>query len=134
MSNKKKKKHENVTENSNVSTAPIKDFEDVEWNKRQVYIFFDADKWEKPEVLHAEASLWSHLKRELHADCKVVNMKDKTKGKGYLALFVVEVIPVIVFELLLFYVVAVFLVIDIFVVFFIAFLRHITYLELCNFY
>ena len=82
MSKKKNKKHKNMDETLKKDTAPINDFKDLEWGKRPIVIFFDADKWEQPEVLHAEASLWSYLKRELRADCKVVNMKDKTKGKG----------------------------------------------------
>lgn len=84
MSKKNNKKNEETNGKSDkkLKTGPIKDFEDFKWNKRKVYIFFDADKWEKLEVLHAEASLWSHLKYKLRANCKVVNMKDKTKGKG----------------------------------------------------
>lgn len=82
MDRKKIKKDKDKFRVQEDITAPIKDFENIKWHKRVVYIFFDVDKWEKPEVLHAEASLWSHLKHNLHADCRVVNMKDKTKGKG----------------------------------------------------
>jgi len=87
----KKNDNENKNEdkeakNEKPKTSPIKDFKDIKWNKRKVYIFFDSDKWDKWSVLHAEASLWKHLTRRCHANCKVVNMTEqlyeKTKAKG----------------------------------------------------
>ena len=67
-------------------SVPIEDFNLFKWNKRRVYIVFDADKWDKWNVLHAEARLWICLKSNLHANCRVVNMTkqlfEKTKAKG----------------------------------------------------
>lgn len=65
---------------------PIEDFNLIKWNKRKVIIFFDGDKWDKWNVLHAEALLWKHCTKALHANCKVANLTKQfyeiTKAKG----------------------------------------------------
>ncbi len=67
-------------------SQPIDDFNLFKWNKRRVTIFFDGDKWDKWNVLHAEARLWKYLTKSLHTDCRIANITKQfyevTKAKG----------------------------------------------------
>ncbi len=81
-----KKKKQTQTEDEKPKSEPIEDFDLFKWNKRKVTTFFDGDKWDKWNVLHAEALLWKHLTKSLHACCKVANLTkqfyEATKAKG----------------------------------------------------
>ena len=62
--------------------VPIEDFQDIRWKNRPVYIVFDSDKYSNSNVSHAENLLLEYLRKELQADCRIIDLPCDPQAKG----------------------------------------------------